>query len=353
MDTLSYSHFWNTEDSIKREPPEQEDLVLKEVDEIFRKSLHPIKVKRENDERHENHLHELKRVKLNDTIKEMRIINIEDVNKTQQEIYEERMRELGKNPQEVIGRKPPKTNTQILSYVKKYGEKDIFYIQMMNHNTIVGAKHPKLPPLSRNYIKDFLREPNEHEFERPCINLCRPPYVGECGFMCESYRISLRDLGEKKAFKARELWFPHQESKIKSAIQLKNNPTDHLPEKPGWCYLCHLLFVTNKYLEDKNKKFEQEQVDHSKHKPDTKNNDKIFAWKNQFTIETDKFGEYKSRYLWPVDGDQICIYGKFIKYDSKLYKVIEKQGVKTIIESDELVFRLSRVSQVETGGSIP
>lgn len=356
MEMLSYSVFWNTSNEPVVKQEEEPDLVLRQADEMFRKSIYPIKVKRKNEERYEK-LQKLKKVKVVDKIREMKIINIEDVNKTQQEMYKERLRELGKDPKEVIGRKPPKTNVQILSYVKKYGQGDIFYIKMMNHNvvgsSIDNVKHPKLPPLSRVYIKEFLREPNEGDFERPCINLCRNPYVGESGFMCESYRISARDLGEKNAFKARELWFPHQESKIKSAIQLKNNPADHLPEKPGWCYLCHLLFVANKYLEDKNKKLEKEQVDHAKHKPDTSNNDKIFAWKNQFTIETDKFGEYKSRFLWPVDGEQICVYGKFIKYDSKLYKVIEKQGIKTIIESDELVFRLSRVSQIGSGGSTP
>lgn len=162
-----------------------------------------------------------------------------------------------------------------------------------------NLKFPQMDVVTRGYIADFLRQPREGE-----------RYCGKT--KCISEHMS------NGTIRCREFILPSQ--------------TDLAPH-PGWCVLCHFHATNKAYLKNLSK---------SAGDVDPK---ELMLPIHTFIVQVDVVGEY--RLDKTLMGDSVCvgIYGPFPIFNVNFYAQKEFPGhLKGWVESDDLVFRLSRTA---------
>ena len=206
-----------------------------------------------------------------------------ELQNNQDVIFIRRLEETGRLADPYIKQLPDMT--QVLSYISTLENKPPWYISFQeNLINNENLKFPKLDVLNREFIIRHLRSPLRNE--KPCDNP-----------KCESERLG--------GFRCIPLTLP-------------NNT---------WCYLCHLFFTNCLYLESINRK---------------KNKDREYQI-NYFMVLVDQPGEYRLDQMLMGEKDVRGLYGTFPTYNVNNYKKYDlNNGCKAWLESDTMVFRLSR-----------
>lgn len=208
-----------------------------------------------------------------------------DAKGQQDVVFARRLEESGKS--DSVRNLPPLT--EVLSYIAKIEKQPPWFLQsqesIVNSNALT---YPDLDVLTRDYIRDFLREPlGPHE------PVCTRPN-------CESERLG--------GFRIRALYTPSQ--------KIHN-----------WCYLCHLFYTNRLYFESLNRK----------------EDGKVFCIQ-YFCVRVDEPGEYRLDMTLQGEKNVQGLYGPFPLYNCHNYAVTNVGRVRGWAESDVLVFRLSQAT---------
>jgi hypothetical protein len=209
-----------------------------------------------------------------------------DAQGQQDVVFARRLEESGKSA--TAKNLPPLT--EVLSYIAKMDKQPAWFLQsqesIVNSNALT---YPDMDVLTRDYIRDFLREPLN-----PQEPLCNHP-------QCESERLG--------GFRLRALYTPGQ-------------------KMHNWCYLCHLFYTNRLYFESLNRK---------------EDNGKVFCL-HYFCVRVDEPGEYRLDMTLQGEKNVEGLYGPFPIYNCHNYTQTTYGRVRGWAESDVLVFRLSQTA---------
>ncbi len=244
---------------------------------------------------------------------------------------------------DVIVNTPP-SNT-VLAYCAKHKDKFPWFTPMQ---AFVASSelydYPDVQVVSREAILPFLREPNPRAgYERPCVNLDREPYEREGKVRCIWHRISEERLGKGKGYRLREFIIGAANAYINEAIEHKQDPRVHLTSSPEMCYLCHLWMYLGDCTNQRDKADERMRRDMTE-----EGEDDTVVIINKFMVIVDQPGEYDSRKMLAADKVSAGIWGPVPLFNEGNYTHTVQGGLRHVIESDNLLFRLTRASQPRT-----
>lgn len=196
---------------------------------------------------------------------------------------------------------------------------------------------PKTPLMRRSVLMTFLRAPDPNmPYERPCFNLDRAPYAYEEGMRmrCVAHRMSAEQLGDKNAFRCRELLYNGQMVKINAALATRGaeDPRNHLHDIPELCYMCHIWLTTEAALDQCNR-------------PSARSADDMLIVFNKFMVLADQVGEYHRNATLCSADVSIGIWGFFPRWNERNYRAGKLScGLPGFEENEEMVFREARKS---------
>jgi len=193
----------------------------------------------------------------------------------------------------------------VMAYIANLTDEDQPLWYKSSQAAIINAQNLRFPVmdvLTREYIKDFMRQSSPSKGERPCGKV-----------KCISERMS------NGTIRCRELILPSM--------------TD-IPPHPGWCIMCQLHATNKKYLENRTKK-DSNSADSAE----------LSLPIHTFIVQVDVVGEYRLDKTLLGDNECLGIYGPFPVFNVEYYaQTTFPNGCKGWVESDELVFRLSRTA---------
>lgn len=266
------------------------------------------------------------------------------------------MKRIAKPLNDIIINTPPAT--AVMAYCAKYKSEFPWFAPM--HNLVASSDtydYPDVPVIAHATLVNFLREPDRRmPFERPCFNLDREPHKHEVRLRCVAHRISEERLGKGKGYRLRELLMPDTQTKIYNAMEHGKDPSIHLGPIPELCYLCHLWTTLHDCTYQRDKADERLRKDMT---DDTNPNVVII---NKFMVshffllfaksanvayakvDIDKPGEYDRTKMLASDKISMGIWGPFPLFNECNYVCSVKNGLRCFDETDNLLFRLTRVS---------
>jgi hypothetical protein len=251
---------------------------------------------------------------------DVEILTLEQHNNrdAQAELFEQSLRAMGRAPSDMVIQTPPAT--QVLAYCARFRDEMPWFATMQ---AVVAAsptlQYPDVPVFCRAVLLEFLREPHPRsEEERPCFNLDRDPMPHERRFRCVAHHLSESRLGPGKGFRLREMRFGPARSTV-----------------PEMCYLCHLWFALR---------------DSTAQRESLAARDSVLII-NRFMVMVDVVGEYDRTKMLACDKVNAGLWGPIPLYNENNYIVADNvrgSGLRGFHESDNLVFRLPRVSPSRT-----
>lgn len=152
------------------------------------------------------------------------------------QLYENRIKMVGRNPEEVIASIPPlkniAQNAAALEQEDQYG----WCNNLKRHANDIGREIPVIETVFAEYIATFLRPPQKG-WERPC----KPPFNPETGtlFQCESVLMGGSVL--------MEFLLPSQQKRMMASPYFQSTSTDKtldLPPQHRSCFLCSQRITT-------------------------------------------------------------------------------------------------------------
>jgi len=251
---------------------------------------------------------------------EPEILTLEQHNNrdAQAELFEQSLRAMGRAPNDVVIQTPPAT--EVLAYCARFRDEMPWFATMQ---AVVAAsptlQYPDVPVFCRAVLLEYLREAHPRsEEERPCFNLDRDPMPHERRFRCVAHALSESRLGPGKGFRLREMLF----GPTRSAV-------------PEMCYLCHLWFAMRDSTAQRESLAARESV----------------LIINRFMVMVDVVGEYDRTKMLACDKVNAGLWGPIPLYNENNYIVADNvrgSGLRGFHESDNLLFRLTRVSPSRT-----
>lgn len=176
---------------------------------------------------------------------------------------------------------------------------------------VAGSEHydyPIVHVLSRAWLQQFLREPWTNKGERPCFNLDRDPLPNEGKLRCVAHK--------QFGFRCRELLF--DASPVVSTV-------------PELCYLCHLYMYMLESIAQRSVP-----------------RDTIYIV-NKFMVIVGRPGEYAEDKMLTDDTGKAGLWGHVPIYNENNYVLGPlDNGLRTIKETDNLLFRLTRAPLQQT-----
>lgn len=285
----------------------------------------------------------------------------------------------GRPPTSVLVNRPPEA--EVLAYAKQQSESERGWFTAMQHYV---ANHddidfPDVRVLSRVVLVQSLCAPDPGQpWQRPCCNLDRDPYPFESKTRCMGHILSeqLSGKGKEGAFRPRELLFNDEMIRINSMIEAGGNPMNVLNAVPEMCYLCHLYFLLQASIEQRDRilqrqdedvdltnidKEPQSSVYGQDNDDDDDDDDKVLIL-NKFMVITDQVGEYNRNAMIPGDQTLLGLFGAVPAFNRDNYIYTDRFPIQTkngrpvpgFLESDALLFRLARVpsDQIESSQRI-
>lgn len=189
---------------------------------------------------------------------------------------------------------------RVFTYIAKMTEGDQPPWFKSSQAAIINAQnlqYPRMDVLTRAYMMDFMRQASNAKGERPCGKV-----------KCISERMS------NGVIRCRELILP--------------SSTDR-PPHPEWCIMCQMHHTNKRYAQNRSK------VD--------ADSQELMLPIHTFIVQVDVEGEYRLDKTLLGDNECLGIYGPFPLFNVNFYaQTTFPNGTKGWVESDELVFRLSR-----------
>lgn len=228
--------------------------------------------------------------------------------------------------EDVVIATPSFSEIDVLAYCSQHKDEMPWFVSMEKYVAGSVYEFPDVPVLSRKKIVDFLREPNPLDRkERYCFNLDRAPLPHEGKTQCVAHRLSEERLGPGKGFRLREL-----------VIIMDGS----IPE---YCYLCHLWLTLCRAIDQRDRT--EERMRANMVTPATRGDDKIMIM-NRFMVVVDQPGEYDRTKMLVSDKINTGIWGPFPLFNENNYVLDCRKGsLRSFVETDNLLFRLTRVSQ--------
>lgn len=248
-----------------------------------------------------------------------------------------------RSTQDYVVKEPPISSSSVLAYCAKYKNTDVFPWFSTMQNFVASDErytYPDVPSMARVRLRQYMREPDPNKpWERPCINLDRDPTEHGMQARCVAHIMSDKATNGK-GFRLRELHVDETETLIQVQLDNKKDPMQCLQKIPEMCVLCHLWFGLRDAIA---------QRDHIENTGDT--NVVII---NRFMVHVDVIGEYDRNKMLTGDSASIGIWGPFplFNMDNYIYNPrMTDSGLRGFDESDNLLFRLTRVSSLLTASS--
>jgi hypothetical protein len=159
-------------------------------------------------------------------------------------------------------------------------------------------------------------------------------------------------LGEKSAFRCRELLFFAEMYAINKALEPGSgvDPRSALPELGEFCYLCHIYLTTAACYDLQNQKQERDREDMAS--PGTTQQQQqqqqfeVLQIANRIMVSIDVNGEYRHEVMLAAnDVSSLGIWGPFPEWNPRNYIPCQLAGsqLKGFEEHERMVFRLPRV----------
>lgn len=274
------------------------------------------------------------------TVEDLPIETLEQHNRRDDQLalFALNMKRIAKPINDIIINQPPAT--AVMAYCAKYQSEFPWFAPM--HNLVASNEsydYPDVPAISRALLVDFLREPNPRmPFERPCFNLDREPLKHEIRVRCVAHRMSEERLGKGKGYRLRELTTLDTQTKVANAMMHGKDPSVHLGPIPELCYLCHLWTALRDCTNQRDKADERLRKDMT----DEPQNNVVII--NKFMVFIDKPGEYDRTKMLAGDKVSLGIWGPVPLFNEDNYVCNIRNGLRTFDETDNLLFRPTRVS---------